>query len=241
MEREQRTLAGATRRRDLAFKSYVNAAAGDEKVLAALTLIQNRSAQAIAARRLQVLSQRYELADAYANATAVRVEYASERLMTTLDAEGQQALSDSVADRDAAVTERREELRAAELAATGLEPETDSGRSEQQLQQQKQVEAEVSLALAEMSLAEAQARLWWTELQLAAPDQDLLEQQALEWSELRRRVEDISSVWRRDSENELLAVQTTSRDGLNMERWITRMGNTTKCSSTLPGSSGVIP
>ncbi|MCH9694086.1 MAG: mechanosensitive ion channel [Gammaproteobacteria bacterium] len=215
VEREQRTLAGATRRRDLAFKNYVNAAAGDEKILAALTLIQNRSAQAIAARRLQILTQRYELANAYANAAAVRVEFATDRLLTTLDANGLEALSENVAGQAALVEERREQLRAAELAAAGLDLDTERGRSEQQLQQQKQVDAAVSLALAEVALAEAQARRWWTELQLAAPDMDLLEAQVIEWSALRQRVESSSIEWRRDSENELLLVQTMSREGLD--------------------------
>jgi small-conductance mechanosensitive channel len=215
VEREQRTMAGATRRRDLAFKTYVNAADGDEKILAALTLIQNRSAQAIAARRLQLLSQRYELAASYANAAAVRVEYAAERLLTTLDADGLEALSESVVAQETAVAERREQLRAAELAAAGLDLDTERGRSEQQLQLQKQVDAEVSLALTEVALAEAQARRWWTELQLSAPDMNLLEERALEWSNLRQRVEDEASGWRTDSENELLTVQTMSRDGLD--------------------------
>lgn len=215
VEREQRTMAGATRRRDLAFKNYVNAAAGDEKTLAALTLVQNRSAQAIAARRLQILTQRYELAAAYANAAMVRVEYATERLLTTLDASGLEALRETVADQEAVVAERREQLRAAELAAAGLDLDTERGRSEQQLQQQKQVDAAVSLALAEVALAEAQARRWWAELQLAAPDMNLLEEQLLEWSDLRRRIEDAAVDWRRDSENELLLVQTMSREGLD--------------------------
>ena len=64
VEREQRILDGATRRRDLAFKDYVEAEAGDARLLAALRLIQTRSAQAIAARRLELLTQSYERATA---------------------------------------------------------------------------------------------------------------------------------------------------------------------------------
>ena len=52
VEREQRVLAGASRRRDTAFDQYVNAAAGDERWLTGMRLLQARSAQAISARRL---------------------------------------------------------------------------------------------------------------------------------------------------------------------------------------------
>jgi len=52
VEREQRMLAGASRRRDTAFGAYVDAAAGDERWLAGMRLLQARSAQAISARRL---------------------------------------------------------------------------------------------------------------------------------------------------------------------------------------------
>ena len=43
VEREQRVLGGASRRRDQAFKEYVDAAAGDAKIIAGLRLIQTRS------------------------------------------------------------------------------------------------------------------------------------------------------------------------------------------------------
>ena len=54
VSREQRVLDGATRRRDAAVKAYIDAAEGDERWLAALRLVQARSAQAISARRLEV-------------------------------------------------------------------------------------------------------------------------------------------------------------------------------------------
>ena len=216
VEREQRTLAGAIRRRDLSFKEYINATAGDEKVLSALTLIQNRSAQAIAARRLDVLTQRYELAAAHAEARADRVEYAAARLATTADAAALEALKQQIVDQEAAVILQREALRSAELAATVLDLDTPQGRSEQELQQEEVLLAAVNLALAELEMAELQARTRWSELKLeTSPDMGMLQAQALEWSELVRRVEQEAEGWRRDTENELLLVQTASREGLN--------------------------
>jgi len=171
VEREQRILAGASRRRDLAFKGYTGAAAGDERLLAALRLIQNRSAQAISDRRLLLLTDRYERSAAYAEARAARVDYAADKLTTTPAEAGLFKLIKKVEEREAAVSKSHELLRAAELAATGLDLDTAKGRSQQQLQQQKQVDAEVSLALAEVALAEVQARRWWTAMELAAaPD-----------------------------------------------------------------------
>jgi len=216
VEREQRTLDGASKRRDLAFKDYASAAAGDERLLAALRLIQARSAQAIADRRLNFLTQHHQRATSYAEATAARVEFAAERLATTPEEAGLFDLIEQVLQQEEVVAKGQEQLRAAELAATGLDLDSTQGRSQQQLQQQKLVDAEVSLALAEVALAEVQARRWWTELQLATlPDMGILQDQALEWSELLRRIEQGATDWQRNTEDELLAVQTVSRDDLD--------------------------
>jgi len=118
VEREQRILDGVTRRRDLAFKDYVVAGSGDVRLVAALRLVQARSAQAIAARRLQLLTQSYERATAYAEATAERVVLASESLATTGDEAGIEELLERVATEEASVAKAQEALRSAELAAT---------------------------------------------------------------------------------------------------------------------------
>jgi len=216
VDRERRILDGATRRRDAAFKDYVNAAAGDERILAGLRLVQARSAQSIAARRLQLLTQRYARAKGYADAIASRVEYAIENLATTPETAGLIKLGKKVNEQKAVVAASQEQLREAELAATGLDLETEHGRSQQQLQQQTVVDAEVSLALEEVALATLQARRWWAALVLAAaPDMDVLQEQALVWYELQRRLEDSTSAWRRDTQNELIAVQTVTQDGLD--------------------------
>ncbi len=216
VEREQRTLDGASRRRDLAFKDYASAAAGDERLLAALRLILTRSAQAIANRRLKFLTQHYERSTSYAEATAERVEFAAERLATTPEEAELFDLFKQVSQQEKVVEKSQEQLRAAELAATDLDLDTAQGRSQQELQQQKRVDAEVSLALAEVALAEAQARRWWTELQLATlPDMTVLQDQALEWSELLRRIDQTAADWQRSTEDELLAVQTVARDDLD--------------------------
>jgi len=216
VDREQRTLDGASKRRDLAFKDYVSAAVGDERLLAALRLIQTRSAQAIADRRLQILTLRYQRAESYAEATAERVEFAAERLATTPEEAGLFDLIEQVLQQEEVVAKSQKQLRAAELAATGLDLDTAQGRSQQKLQQQKLVDAEVLLALAEVALAEVQARRWWTETQLATlADMDVLQDQALEWSELLRRIDQTAADWQRNTEDELLAVQTVARDDLN--------------------------
>ena len=216
VEREQRILDGATRRRDLAFKGYVEAEAGDARLLAALKLVETRAALAIAARRLELLTKSFERATAYAEATAERVVLAGESLATTPEDADIEGLAERASGYETAVASAQEDLRAAELAATGLGLDTEQGRSQQRLMQQKLVDAEVVLALSQVVLAQTQARRWWTELQLDTdPDLDLLQQHALVWSELVRSVEQSVPDWRRDTQDELLAVQTLDQEGLN--------------------------
>lgn len=112
--------------------------------------------------------------------------------------------------------EARETLRTAELAATGLDLDAPDGRSQQRLLQQKLIDAEAAVALAELNQAKSQARRWWTELQFdTAPDMDDLQNQALSWSKLIRTVPLKVPEWQQDGQDELLAVQTMDRSGLN--------------------------
>jgi len=216
VEREQRVLGGVTRRRDQAFKEYVDAAAGDAKIIAGLRLIQTRSAQAISASRLRLLTQSLERATSYADSTADRVVLASEILATTPDEANLEGLIEQVAVKQAAADEGRETLRAAELEASSLDLEAPDGRSLERLHQQELIDAEVAVALDDFELAKSQARRWWTELQLDTdPDLDDLQDQALSWSQLIRTVPLNVPNWQHDSQAELLAVQTTDRSGLN--------------------------
>ena len=137
VEREQRILDGASRRRDLAFKGYVDAASVDERFLAGLRLVQTRSAQAISARRLELLTQRYERSARHAEATAARVELASTRLAISGETTELESLLATVTAAEAAVATAEKRLRDAQLAAIGLDLDTQEGRSQQRLQQQK--------------------------------------------------------------------------------------------------------
>ena len=216
VEREQRVLGAAHRRRDQAFKEYVDAPVGDEQIIAGLRLIQTRSAQAISTRRLRLLTQSHERAASYADATAERVVLASEALATTPDEANLEGLIEQVAINEAAVTEAKETLRTAELAATGLDLDAPDGRSQQRLLQQKLIDAEAAVALAELNQAKSQARRWWTELQFdTAPDMAALQDQALSWSKLIRTVPLKVPEWQQAGQDELLAVQTMDRSGLN--------------------------
>jgi small-conductance mechanosensitive channel len=216
VEREQRTLDGASRRRDTAFKDYVDAAEGDERWLVALRLVQARTAQEIAARRLELLTQRYERSTAYAEATAERVDLVRDRLAITADEADLDALHELVTDNEAGVEEAQEKFRAAQNAATGLDLDTEQGRSQQRLQQQRLLGAVINLTLAETALAQAEVQRWWTELVLdTGPDTVALGEQMLAWSEFVRTVDQRAPEWQRETEDELLAVQSADRDGLD--------------------------
>ena len=216
VQREERILAGATRRRDTAFDQYVDAEYGDQRWLAGLRLLQARSAQAISERRLEILTLRFEHAAEYAEAVAERVELAKERLATTLDEDGLAELVEKVSERRADVDEAVETLREAELAAAGLEVDNAEGRSQQRLIQARRLDAEVNLALAETMHAQASAKRWWVELQLdTGKSIDTLNNRLLTWNEFLRDVDGQMPEWRTATEEELLAVQGTSRDDLN--------------------------
>lgn len=216
VEREQRVLSSATRRRDQAFKEYVDAAAGDKKIIAGLRLMQTRSAQAISASRLRLLTQSLERATSYANATAERVVFASENLAIRPDEASLEGLVEMIGVNQAAADTAREALRTAELQASSLDLEAPDGRSQQRLLQQRLIDAEVAVAISDFELAKSQARRWWTELQLDTDsDMDELQEQALSWSKLVRTAPLNVPEWQQDSQDELLAVQTTNQTGLN--------------------------
>ena len=216
VEREQRVLAGASKRRDTAFGNYVDAAAGDERWLAGMRLLKARSAQAISARRLKLLTLRFENSNAFADATAARVDFAKEILATSLETSELQEIADSVVGFRALVETASEELRTAQLAATSLEFDTADGRSQQRLLQQAVRSAEVSLALAQMDLAQAEAKRRWLQLKLhTSPNMNRVSDQMLAWSEFLRETDSQAPEWQLSTQEELLAVQSANRDDLS--------------------------
>ncbi len=216
VEREERTLAGARRQRDAAFREYTGSAEGDERWLLALRLVQARVVQGISAARLELLSERYEAGTDFADATAERVELARERLAPTGSDTELADLEQRVANDATAVVEARAALASAQVAASTLDSDTAQGRFQNRLQQQRFLAAEIDLAIAEERRAKSSAKYWWTALKRDTDvDLAVLEEQALEWSELAREIEQRAPEWQSETEAELLAVQSQNRDGLD--------------------------
>lgn len=215
VEREERTLAGARRQRDAAFREYTASTEGDERWLLALRLVQARVVQAISSERLELLTERYEAGTDFADATEERVELARERLAPTGTDTELADLEQRVATDVTAVTAARAALASAQVAASTLDTDTAQGRSQNRLQQQSFIAAEIDLALAEERRARSSAKYWWTALKTDT-DVDLaaLETEVLEWSELIRAIEQQTPDWQSETEAELLAVQSQNRDGL---------------------------
>ena len=215
VEREERILKGARDRRDAAFRRYQAAQPGDEKFLAALRLVQNRSALAIATRRLELLTERSQSATAYAEVTAERVRLASERLPTTVSDEQMAALQQDAEQAAEAVADTEQRLQAAELAASRLALDTPEGRSQQRLDRQKLVEAQVVHALTRLRWMTSNTQLIWGQLVTdTAPDTAELRDLSLGAREYIRAVREELPEWRSDTGDELLTVERTSRDGL---------------------------
>ncbi len=216
VDREQRVLDGATRRRDAVFNEYFDAAAGDDRWLAALRLVQARAAQAISARRLELLTDRLERHTEYANAVAERVSVATDRLEATADEDDLAELQERVEAGARRVEAADARVSAAQLAASELDEDTPEGRSQQRLEQQRLVDAEVDLALAQVTLAQDEAHLAWSQLVLDAdPDTAALRDRSLEWSELIRSIVQRAPDWERETQEELIAAQGMSREGLD--------------------------
>ena len=216
VEREQRILQGARERRDVAYNRYRGAAAGDEKFIAALRLIQNRSALAIATRRLQLLTERSQQATAYAAATAERVELAIGLLPTTVSEEEMASLQEDVDKAIEAIDRAADRLQAAEIAASRLALDTPQGRSQQRLDRQKLIEAQIVHALERLRWMKANSLRIWALLLLGdAPDTAELRDLSVGARDYVRNLRSNIPEWRQDTADELLAAQTTSRDGLN--------------------------
>ncbi len=217
-DRAERILTEVSRRRDAAFDAYVSAPAGDARWLAAVTLVKARISQAISSRRLELLTLRLDSAVVYADKIAAQLQIALERLEPTEDAANTGKLMERIATSKETVEKARDELRAAELAASSLELDTPQGRSQRRLQQQTLIKARVDLALAELGLAQSQAFRWWNQLELQTVD-DLsdMEEQELAWSEVVRDIQAQKPDWQRETEDEVLAVQSTDRKGRDKE------------------------
>ncbi len=216
VDREQRVLDGATRRRDAAFNEYFDASAGDERWLAALRLVQARAAQAISARRLELLADRLDRQTEFARALAERVELATERLEAAADEDDLADLAERVENGREAVEAAEARVSAAQLAASELDEDTPQGRSQQRLEQQRLIEAEMDLALARVALARDEAHLAWSQLVLGAdPDTGALRDRTLEWAELVRSIVQRAPSWELETQEELIAAQGQSREGLD--------------------------
>jgi potassium efflux system protein len=217
VEREQRVLAGATRRRDAAFKDYLDATVGEDRWLAGLRLVRVRTSQAIATRRLEILRQNADLASQYADQMAGRVDLILGRLAPDVNANALEALATEVESARKIVADREQAARAAQTAAASLSVDTPDGRSAQRVHQQRAVDADVELAAAQMALAAAQARQFFTELKIDDDvDISVVEDATLEWSEQLRDLGTQLSDWKRQTEEEMLAVQTIDRGDLDL-------------------------
>jgi len=216
VQREQRILEGASRRRDGLFKEYIDAEDGDERWLTALRLVRARTAQEISERRLAILTQSFELAISYVDAATERLRLARERLTTDAGVEQLNELISDVAARKSAVEAAQEVQREAQIAASSLDLDTAQSRSEQRLQQQKLLDADVRLGAAGIALAQAEAKRWWTELKLDTdPYLETIRDTSLAATDLVRDMGGLLPDWKRQTEDELLAVQSVDRDGLD--------------------------
>jgi small-conductance mechanosensitive channel len=137
-------------------------------------------------------------------------------LATDADEDALNALIQEVEDKAGAVVAAEERQREAQITASNLNVDTPQDRSEQRLLQQRALNAEVEHTAARITLAQAEARRWWTELKLdTGPELISIARTAVEWTELIRDVRGQLPDWTAATADELLAVQGINRDGLD--------------------------
>ena len=147
---------------------------------------------------------------------AERVELILERLAPNANGSALEALTTAVESARKTVAEKEQAARAAQTAAATLSVDTPDGRSAQRAHQQRAVDADIELAGAQIALAVAQARLFFTDLKLDGDvDISAVEDATLGWSEQLRDLGTQLPDWKRQTEDEMLAVQTIDRSGLD--------------------------
>ena len=143
------------------------------------------------------------------------MQLASELLPKTVSDEELAQLQADVEKADVAVEQAAERLRAAEISASHLSVDTPEGRSQERLVRQKLTEASVVSAFAKVQAVKSRTLLIWAELLVGtAPDVKSLQEGSLYARGLVRNLRDSVPDWQRDTQDELLAVQTADRDGL---------------------------
>jgi small-conductance mechanosensitive channel len=210
VDREKRVLNGATRHRDAAFDNYLDAKGKDDRWLVGLKLLQARTTLAVSKRRLELLTQRTTRATDYAQLAEARLDQTLNRLSTSNDRAELNRISKRLDADRIALTTAQENLQTTQIAASGLDVDTEQGRSQQRLQQQKLLHAQIDLAVAKTVLASTTAQKWWTETTLnsAISDSAELGSRVLQWSELVRSIEQQIPDWQQLTEEELLTVQS---------------------------------
>ena len=215
--RARQQLQSAMRRRDLAFRSYVDAAPGDDRWLAGLKLVRARSDMAIAQQRLMLLDAEKDRSSVAATELWQRQQYARARISVPWDSAAVKAANTVAEKARTAEAEARMTLQEVELAFAVLDLTAPQARSRELLQRQRLNAAQITHAQRRLERAAADARLWLT--LLASPEEEIglgqLTALQLEWNQLADEVRQSAINWKADTEAELLIVQAIQQQGLD--------------------------
>jgi small-conductance mechanosensitive channel len=216
VSRAKRQRDAAARRRDLAFKEYINSEFDDERWLQGLRLVQARSQLAIAEQRLQLFTADYDNSVQYQRRLNDRLTYARSRLEVSGDDAALAAEEERTAAARAQLEAAQAELDAAELAAAELQLNTEEGKARQRVQQRKVLRARVEVAVREVLLAQADLQRRLTDLAEAPrPPTTRLQEVELDWRRVIERITDDRRLWQQEIEEELLLIQGTNTANLD--------------------------
>lgn len=137
-----------SRRRDQAFKAYIDEQQSDARWLRGLQLMQARSQLMLSESRLSLIKADLENSQRYRQEIENRLTYARGQLVIPADDSNIVEAEQKLVAAEEQLLAARTALDEAELKASGFNLATDEGKAEQRVQQQRVLRAEVQIGRA---------------------------------------------------------------------------------------------
>lgn len=205
-----------SRRRDQAFKAYIDEQDSDARWLKGLELLQARSQLLLAESRLNLVKADLDNAQRYRREIEERLNYARERLVIPAGESNIEAAENKLATASEQLLEARSALDRAQQKAAGFELSTDEGKAEQRVQQQRVLRAEALYAQAQIAEMQAEAELWLVRMfSDSRPGLAKLKEQELKWDETNAEISAERINWQNSLEAEILLVQGSPKTDSN--------------------------
>ncbi len=213
LNRALRKLDGDGRARDRAFKDYISQAAGMERWLQGLRLVQSRSQEALSELRLSKVEAEYESAQQVQQEFLDRLSYARSRLVVPAEEDDLEKAGARVVEVQQEFAKALVSYGKAELEAAGFAFSDEAGKAEQRVLRQKAYQMGVKLMLREVATMQIEAENWLTGyFSNDRPGLSGLKEQEQIWLAAIDEIEVERRESKADLEEEILLVQAAPKD-----------------------------